>query len=84
MITGRINQVVFFGDITIRTIFDVDETRGRDGRGSRFYRVRAVRTGLSRGRRFPRRYRVPYPKVRAIARGSVQRDFVRLEYGRRC
>nr|TKR79117.1 hypothetical protein D5086_0000275620 [Populus alba] len=75
MTTGRINQVAFLGDTTTRTIPDADETRGRDGRGSRSYRARAARTGRSQGRRPPRRHRVPHPKARATARGPVRRGF---------
>jgi len=72
MTTGRINQVAFLGDTTTRTTPDADETRGRDGRGSRSYRARAARNGRSRGRRPPRRHRILHPKARAIARGPVR------------
>ena len=84
MTTGRINQVAFLGDTTTRTIPDADETRGRDGRGSRSFRARAARNGRSRGRRPPRRHRILHPKARAIARGPVRREAARLEHGRRC
>ena len=84
MTTGRINQVAFLGDTTTRTIPDADETRGRDGRGSRSYRARAARDGRSQGRRPPRRHRILHPKARAIARGPVRRESARLEHGRRC
>ena len=84
MTTGRINQVAFLGDTTTRTIPDADETRGRDGRGSRSFRARAARNGRSRGRRPPRRHRILHPKARAIARGPVRRESARLEHGRRC
>ena len=84
MTTGRINQVAFLGDTTTRTIPDADETRGRDGRGSRSFRARAARNGRSRGRRPPRRHRILHLKARAIARGPVRREAARLEHGRRC
>nr|TKR65636.1 hypothetical protein D5086_0000319690 [Populus alba] len=66
MTTSRINQVAFLGDTTTRMIPDTDETRGRDGRGSRSYRARAARTGRLQGRRPPRRHRVSHSKARAI------------------
>ncbi|KAL9347074.1 hypothetical protein Peur_041558 [Populus x canadensis] len=84
MTTGRINQVAFLGDTTTRTTPDADETRGRDGRGSRSYRARAARNGRSQGRRPRRRHRILHPKARAIARGPVRRESARLEHGRRC
>ena len=82
MTNGRINQVAFLGDTTTRTIPDADETRGRDGRGSRSYRARAARNGRSRGWRPPRRHRILHPKARAIMRGPVRRESARLEHGR--
>ena len=70
MTTGRINQVAFLGDTTTRTTPDADETRGRDGRGSRSYRARVARTGRSQGQRPPHRHHILHLKARAIMRGQ--------------
>ena len=78
MTTGKINQVAFLRDTMTHTIPNANETRGRDGRGSHFYRARVARTKRPQGQRPISRHRI------CITCGPVWRESARLEHEHHC